>query len=316
VISLNNRLILNSFTFKAIRKILWGNPLMRSLTKGLNDKTFLKINYWWNTLENLDLDNPKTYTQKLQWLKVHWRDDRTTQGADKYLVRDYVIEVLGEEQGNKILNPLYGVYDDPDKINLSVLPQSFVLKANHGSGWNILVKDKNSLDWEKCKKMMRKWLKINYYYYGREYQYKNMVPKIICEKFLENSDGSEVYDYKFMCFNGEPTMLWVDYDRNTNHVRNYFDIDGNPYDYVSDVPANYNIPFVKPKNYEEMVEIARKLAKDFPHVRIDLYNLDGEIIFGEMTFTSWGGTVNFGTPKLNQVWGDSLELVKISREVM
>lgn len=305
---MNKQRILKSIPFRAARRVFWDNRIIRKITRNTSDKFFLPINYWWSRLEFLDLNNPETYTEKIQWLKANWRDMTATKAVDKYLVREYIKDILGDEYGNKILNELYGVYNDPEDIDLNTLPQSFVLKANHGSGWNIIVKDKNNIKWNKCLKKMRKWLKINYYYEGREYQYKNIQPKIICEKFLENNDGTEILDYKFMCFDGKPKTLWIDYDRHLGHKRNFYDLDGNPLGYTSDVPSDYKIPFVKPENYDEMLTIVNLLCKGFPHVRIDLYNVNGCIYFGEMTFSSCGGCVYYETPELNDKWGMYLNL--------
>ena len=300
---MNREKFLKSIFFRGARKILWDNGFLRILTRNMSDHAFLPINYWWQRLEKLDLENPRTYTDKLQWMKANYRNDVTTQCTDKYLVREHITSVMGPS-GERILNELYGVYANPDDINLDLLPKSFILKANHGSGWNIIVNDKDAINWGKCKYKMRKWLKSNYYYAGHEYQYKNISPRIICEKYLRNKDGSEILDYKFMCFNGKPETVWIDYDRHTNHKRNFYTIEGRPLYYVSDEPADYSITFSKPDNYEEMIKIAEKLSKGFPHVRIDLYNVDGQILFGEMTFTSWGGCSYFGTSRLNKMWGD------------
>lgn len=303
--------VVQSVWFKGLRKMFWSNKLVKLSLKSVDDSKYLKWGYWWHTLNKLDLKNPKLYTEKLQWINKNCKDPIFTQCTDKYLVRKYILETLGESEGNSILNTLYGVYYNLEDIDLNSLPISCVLKANHGSGWNLIIKDKRKIDWVKSKKTMKKWLKSNYYYNGRQYQYKNIKPAIICEEYLENDDGTEILDYKFMCFNGEPTMLWMDYDRYTRHIRNHYDLEGNPLYYVSDVPADYNRTFIKPENYDKMVEIARKLAKPFPHVRIDLYNLNGRIIFGEMTFTSWGGYVSFETPELDKIWGECFANYKL-----
>ena len=305
---MNKIKITRSIWFRILRKIFWANNVVRFFTRPINDELFIKANYWWTTLQKLDINNPKLYTEKLQWVNKNCKDRRVMMCSDKLLVRDYIIEKLGQERGNEILNTLHYVYSDPDEIDFNSLPVKCVLKANHGSGWNLIIKDKNEINWNAAKNQMKRWMRSNYYCHNREYQYKNMVPKILCEAFLENDDGSEIWDYKFMCFNGEPIMLWIDYDRNTKHIRNFYDLEGNPLYYESDVSANYNVPFEKPENYERMVEIARCLSKPFPHVRIDLYNINGRIIFGEMTFTSWGGFVLFKTPELNNIWGNRFSI--------
>lgn len=313
VVNMDKNQIIQSVWFKGLRKIFWNNKLINLPLRALSDKKYFRYSYWWNTLSKLDLETPKLYTEKIQWINMRCKDPVLTKCSDKYLVREFVREELGNIEDERILTNLYSVYYSVDDIDFDELPISCALKANHGSGWNLIIKDKNEINWEKAKKTMKKWLKSNYYYHGRQYQYKDIKPAIICEEYLENKDGSEILDYKFMCFNGEPIMVWIDYNRYTSHVRNYYNLDGCPYNYVSDVPADYNIPFVKPKNYEKMINIARKLSKSFPHVRVDLYNLNGRIIFGEMTFTSWGGCVSFGTPELDILWGEKFDLPGIKR---
>lgn len=310
---MNKHKLVQSASFRAIRKIFWNNALTRKLTTHLDDKIYFKVSYWWHTLKILDYNNPGLYTEKIQWMNMNCKNPLYSQCADKYLVREYVIDKLGEE-GHQLLPALYGVFDSVENMDINKLPNSFALKANHGSGWNVIVKNKRDINWKSAKNKLSKWLNSNYYEHGRQFQYKNIKPLIICEEFLENPDGTEILDYKFMCFNGEPTMIWIDFDRYSKHIRNYYSIEGEPLYYESDVPTDYSRPFIKPKNYDKMVDIAKILSKDFPHVRVDLYNIEGRILLGEMTFTSWGGYVSFGTTELDELWGKSFDLKTVKFE--
>lgn len=310
---MNKHQIIKNPLFKALRRVLWNNEIARKISKGLSDKTYYFLCYWWGTLKILNLNKPETFTEKIVWLNMNNDNFLYTICSDKYLVRNFVKDKLGK-QGEEILPILYGAYESTDAIDIKKLPSSFVIKANHGSGWNLIVKDKSKINWKKEKKMISKWLDKNYFDYGRQKQYKDIKPVIICEEFLQNSDGTDILDYKFMCFNGEPTMIWIDYNRYTKHVRNFYSLDGTPLYYESDVPTDYSIPFIKPPNYKKMIEISKLLSTNFPHVRVDLYNIDGRILLGEMTFTSWGGYVSFGTPELDELWGNHLKLNLSSNE--
>ena len=297
-----------SLWFRVIKKICWSNPIMRKITRNWSDEKYIKANYWWCTCKRLDLVNPKRYTEKLQWLSLNDHSEIRTIATDKYLVREYIAEVMKKNNLPDILIPLLGVFDKAEDINWNELPNAFVMKANHGSGWNILVKDKKTLDKKETEKKLNNWLNDSYYNYGREHQYKTIIPKIVCEDFLLNKDGSEIFDYKFMCFNGKPEMLWVDYNRHTNHVRNFYDLEGNPLGFESDEPADYRIKLELPPNYDLMLDVVRVLAKPFKHVRVDLYNVDGKIYFGELTFSSWGGFVVYRSDDLDEKWGNLLNL--------
>lgn len=300
--------IVRSKWYRVLKKVCWSNKFVRKVTVGWDDKKYIKVNYKWCTGRKLNLDYPTLYTEKLQWLSLNDHSDIRTIASDKYAVRDYVSQRMKENHLPDILIPLIAVYDRVDDIDWEKLPKSFVMKANHGSGWNVLVDDKDLCNKAEIMEKLNRWLNSSYYIHSREHQYKNIQPRIVCEKFLRNDDGSEILDYKFMCFNGIPQMLWIDHNRHTNHVRNFYDLDGNPLSYESDEPADYSIKFIKPDNYELMLEIVKVLAKPFKHVRVDLYNLNGKVYFGELTFSSWGGFVVYRTPELDKIWGDMLQL--------
>lgn len=233
----------------------------------------------------LHWDNLRTYTEKMQWEKIFDNNPQKAYLADKYAVREWVSRIIGDEY----LIPLLGVWDSFDDIDFANLPARFVLKTNHGSGTNVIVKDKNSINMRQIRRLINDWLRIDYgYYTGFEMHYSRIQPKIIAEKYLETEIG-ELQDYKFICFNDEVYYCWVDLGRYSKHTRNVYDLNWNlqPWNQASYGIADHEIP--KPKNFDKMIDIARKLCKGFSHVRVDLYNVDGTIYFGEMTFTNGSG---------------------------
>lgn len=231
-----------------------------------------------------DLDAPKTLNEKLQWLKLHNRKPEYSVMVDKYRVRDYIAETIGE----KYLIPLIGAWDDPDEIDFASLPDRFVLKCNHNSGLGMCIcRDKASLDIKKVKSELKKGLKQDYYLSGREWPYKNVPRKIICERYMTDSpDSSDLTDYKFFCFNGHADSVMLCLDRSSGDTKFYFfDKDWNLRRYNvrgKNAPADFTLP--KPKNMDKMFEIAEKLSDGMPFARIDLYNSDDHIYFGEITF--------------------------------
>lgn len=233
----------------------------------------------------LNLENPKTYTEKMQWSKLYDNTSIKTELTDKHLVREWVSKIIGPEY----LIPVYGVWENISDINFKELPNAFVLKANHASGWNIVVKDKSTFDYHLAKKKFDKWLNKNYaYVYGLQLHYKNITPRIVCEKYIEDSSG-ELVDYKFMCFDGKVYYCWLDVGRFQDHRRNVYNTDWELQPWIQHEYQNTDYPIEKPKNFEKMIEIAEKLCQNFSHVRVDLYNVDGKIYFGEMTFTNGSG---------------------------
>ena len=264
----------------------------------------LKLWYKRVTKEDLDLDNPKTYNEKIQWLKLYDSTPLKTRLADKYLVRDWVKEKIGEEY----LIPLLGVWDSFDEIDFDKLPEQFVLKANHGSGWNIIVKDKATFDKEEARKKFDVWMHTNFAFRaGLELQYLNIPPKIIAEEYLKNNND-DLYDYKVFCFNGKAESIMFLSDRKQELKMSFYDLQWNKLPFVYSHPQNPNeVP--KPKNLELMINLAEKLAEGFPHVRVDFYVLnDGSIKFGEMTFTSASGNCKWNIPEQNRVYGELIKL--------
>ena len=265
---------------------------------------FLKKEYKKQVGETLNLENPEKYTEKMQYAKLHLNHPLKTKLSDKYLVREWVEETIGSDY----LIPLLGVWDNFDEINFDELPEKFVLKTNHSSGWNLIVTDKNEIDYDNANRLFTKYVNRNYAYHNDlQLQYIGIKPKIIAEKFLQDSKG-ELRDYKFMCFNGEPYYCWLDVGRFSDQYRNIYDIDWNLQTWNYNVFENYPAPLPKPENYDEMVELARKMSQGFSHVRVDLYNIDGKIYFGEMTFTSSGGYTKPHPESYNKYLGDLWDL--------
>jgi len=257
--------------------------------------------YYQRTGEGLDLSAPKTYNEKIQWIKMFDNTLLKTRLTDKYLVREWIAEKIGDEY----LIPLLGVWKTFDEIDFEKLPAKFVLKANHGSGWNVIVKDKNKINIQQLKAKFDLWLKQNYAFFGLELHYKGIHPLIIAEQYLE--DLEQVYDYKFMCFDGVVKFVWVDTGRFSNHRRTLFTPDWIKMEEVINWPsADELIP--RPDNYDKMLKIATTLCQGFSHVRVDLYNVKGKIYFGEMTFTSDSGTAKIVPKEFGKTMGDWLNL--------
>lgn len=272
----------------------------------MDDEKYLKKLYTVNFGKELDLENPKTFNEKLQWLKLYDRKPEYTMMVDKYKVREYVAEKLGEEY----LIPLLGVWDDPEEIDFDKLPNQFVLKCNHNSGLGMCIcKDKSKLDIKKVKAELKKGLKENFYLRGREWPYKDVPRKIICEKYMVDESGYELKDYKIFCFNGEPKALFVATDRMTDTKFDFFDVEFNHLPFTNGHP-NAEKEIAKPQNLDEMLKVASVLSKGIPQVRIDLYNVNGKILFGEMTFSHWSGMVPFEPDEWDERFGEWIVLPK------
>ncbi|RHP47279.1 ATP-grasp fold amidoligase family protein [Clostridium sp. AF32-12BH] len=254
----------------------------------LPDKVYIKLYYRLRVGRKLNMGNPETLNEKLQWLKFNYRFPLQSIVSDKLLVRDYVKEKIGE----KYLISLLGSWKEYSDIDFSALPNQFVLKCNHDSGGLVVCTDKEKLNHEEAKKKIEKSLRSNFFYIGREYQYRNIKPMIICEKFISDN-GKVPMDYKIYCFNGKPDVILVCRDRFSKNTHRasylFFDQKWNfqPLDKGDENLQDVNIP--KPENLDEMIEIAKKLSEDFVFARIDLYNIKGKIYFGEITLSPNSG---------------------------
>lgn len=280
----------------------------------VDDKKFIEKMFKVTMKYPLNLENPKTFNEKLQWLKLYNRNPLYTKLVDKYKVRDYISEKIGEEY----LIPLIGVWDDPDDIDFDSLPNQFVLKCNHNSGLGMYIcKDKKNIDVQKVKKELRKGLKQDYYLTGREWPYKNVPRKVIAEKYMVNdSNTDEFTDYKFFCFNGYVDCVMVCLDRSSGNPKFYFfDKDWNfkRYDQLGlTMPEDFTID--KPKCIDEMFEIASELSKGIPYVRVDLYQSYNKIFFGELTFYPDSGFDRTITLEADLHWGNLIDINKINNK--
>ncbi len=276
--------------------------------KNMADDEYLKRKYKILMKSELNLNNPQTFNEKLQWLKLYDRSSKYTLLVDKYLVRDYVRDILGEEY----LIPLIGVWDSPDEIDFDALPNQFVLKCNHNSGLGMCIcKDKSNLNIEKVKRELKKGLKQDYYLTGREWPYKDVPRKIICEKFISNEStgDKDLSDYKFMCFNGKVKCSFVCTDRFSEkglHVT-FFDRNWGLMPFKRCYPSCNSI-LPKPINYEKMLELAEKLSEGIPFVRVDFYESSGNIYFGELTFYPGSGFEAFSPEEWDDILGDWIKL--------
>src|SRR5699024_5952469 len=237
----------------------------RGLLKWLPDDIYLKAIYRARMHKKLNLKNPITFNEKLQWLKINDRKPEYTQMVDKYEVRKYIEAQIGEEY----LIPLLGVYDTFEEIDFDKLPNQFVLKCTHDSGGLVICHDKSQLNIKRAKKKINKCLRRNYYYLGREWVYKDINPRIVCESLMVDESGVELKDYKFFCFSGEPKIIQVDFSRFTNHKRNFYNLEWDLLDLSIKYPNDPNTKIIKPDKLEEMIKLASKLSSDYPHVRVD-----------------------------------------------
>ena len=271
---------------------------------------YMKVYYEYYTGKKLNLGDPKDFNQKIQWLKVFYRPAILSKLVDKYEVREYVNQKVGKQY----LNELIAVYDRPGQVDFDTLPDKYVLKATHGYHFNLIVKDRSTLNKTKAKFLMHKWLSKNQYWRGGlEWAYKNAKPRLIIEKYLEEIGKEDVSDYKFFCCNGVPKLLHIDIDRGSHHRRAYYDMDWKKLPIKHDIIDFIEEEVSQPPNFDEMVRVATQLADNFPFVRVDLYNLNGKIIFGEMTFYPADGRLEFIPEEYNTIIGDYIELPKIPK---
>lgn len=280
------------------------------LGKLLSDETYIRLFYRLVFKRRIDFNNPRTYNEKLQWLKLHWKQDIFTQMVDKYRAREIVERTIGSEY----LIPLLGSWDRFDDIDFDSLPNQFVLKTNHDSQGVIVCKDKSSFDVSQARKKLSKCLRHNYYYNSREYPYRNVQRRIIAEQYMEDKRYGELRDYKFFCFNGECRFFFIATGRLKNEVTfDFFDRDLNFIPVKQGHPNSTVLPDM-PNNIQEMISLAEKLSSNYPQIRIDLYNIEGRIYFGEFTIFHYGGLVPFVPDSYDSLFGSFIQLPKESED--
>ena len=310
----------------------WSVARILGLTRLLPMECFIRLQYHAMTGKRLRINPPVDFNEKLQWLKLHYRNPLMVTCADKWAVRGYVKDRIGE----KYLAECIGVYDDVEKIPFESLPQQFVLKATHGSGWNIICPDKSKIDWTLAKAKMRKWLRSDFSQNGREWQYHEIKPQIICEKFLVDPELPMLRDYKLFTFKGGTKYIWVDFTESAGKLgnerieqaigyskpkivdglvryRNIYDANWNFMPGRGSLhPCKQTDTVKKPECLSEMLDVAKKLASDFPQCRVDLYVLGGKrVVFGELTFTGGNGCNAFYPQTFNDELGSYIDLDSI-----
>lgn len=284
-----------------------------SFLKFVSDERYLKALFRDKMGYPLNLNNPKTFNEKMQWLKIHDRKNEYTTMVDKYAAKKYVSDIIGEEY----VIPTIGVWDSFEDINFECLPDQFVLKCTHDSGGLVVCRDKSKFDKKISRKIINASLKQNFYWGCREWPYKNVPPRILAEKYMEDeNEALGLTDYKFFCFNGVPRMLYVSQgleDHDTASI-SFFDMNGErmPFGRSDYKPIQDN--FTLPNNFEEMTDIASKLANAIgsPFVRIDLYSINERIFFSEITFTPCSGMLPFQPSEWDSKLGEWIDLKEIS----
>ncbi len=271
------------------------------------DKMYLRIKYYLRMGKCLNLRHPITYNEKIQWLKLYGRSEKDVMLCDKYAVKKYISETIGE----KYVIPLIGVWDNPDDIDFSGLPDKFVLKCTHNSGLGMCIcKDKTRLDENKVREELRKGINQDFYLPSRDRCYKGIPHRIIAEEYKVDQGTGELRDYKFFCFNGEPKLLFIASGRDKGEdavTFDFFDMNYNHLPFTNGHP-NAKVSPEKPQCFDEMKSLAIKLSQGFPHVRVDFYEADGQVYFGEFTFSHWAGMMPFEPEEWDYTLGDWIVL--------
>lgn len=284
-----------------VAKHPWLSPLLRLCS----DKMYFRIKWFARRMPyKLNLKNPQTFNEKIQWIKLYDRNPLYTTLVDKYRVKQYVTDRIGADH----VIPLLGAWDRVEDIEWDKLPNQFVLKVNHDCGGQVICKDKTKLDKENAIVKLNKAFARNYYYEGREWPYKNVEPKVFAEEYMEDEFG-ELRDYKYFCFDGEVKAMFIATDRtkDTETCFDFYDADFNHLPFTQGHP-NAKVQPQKPKGFEEMKQLAAQLSKGIPEVRVDFYDVNGHIYFGEFTFFHFGGMVKFNPVEWDYKFGSWINL--------
>jgi hypothetical protein len=277
----------------------------KGILNWLPDELYLRLIYRIRVGDKLDLNDPLTFNEKLQWLKLNDRQPFYSILVDKLEVRKYIADMIGEDY----LIPLIGVYNSIDEIDFDYLPNQFVLKCTHDSGGIVICRDKDQIDIESVKKKLNMYMKRNYFFHGREWPYKDIKPRIICEKYMVDESETELKDYKFMCFNGKPKCMFVCLNRFSDNGPNmdYYDLEWNPIQ-VERHHKNSGTLLPRPVTFEKMIEIAEKLSADIPFVRVDFYEVNGRLYFGELTLYPASGFEKYTPETYEYLFGSWIDL--------
>ncbi len=293
---------------------LFNNIVRTGIFNKLNNETFLRLRYYVVFHKRLNLKNPRAFTEKIQWLKLYFLKTEFTNMVDKCSAKEIVKEKVGEDY----VIPTIGFWERFEDIDFAHLPNKFVLKTTHGGGGSgiIICRDKKYFDKNKAKRILEKSMKTDIYKVLREWPYKNVRKGIIAEALVEQSDGQGLLDYKFFCFNGKVKFFKVDFGRFTSHRANYYTREKKLLPWIeSNFPPDPQINHHFPENFDEMIAIAEKLSDNLPFLRVDLYNVNGKILFGEMTFYPASGMEEFKPNGVDVEIGDMLTLPKPSIEI-
>ena len=278
----------------------------RGLLKCLPDKAYLSILYRATLGKKMQWKAPKTFNEKLQWLKLYDRNPVYTTMVDKFEAKQFAAQLIGEQY---VVPLLGGPWERFDQIDFEALPDQFVLKTTHDCGGVLICKDKSSLDRQAAKEFLEKHLKRDYYSTGREWPYKNVKPRIFAEAFLAELED-DLRDYKFFCFDGVPKLMFIASERQSKEQEtkfDFFDMDFNHLSIINGHPNSPN-PISRPENFEKMKELAAVLSKGIPHLRVDFYECSGRLYLGEMTFSHWGGLVPFEPEEWDEKLGSWIKL--------
>jgi hypothetical protein len=289
-----------------VKKIVYG--LIKKL-KFLPQDFYVKIYYEYYTGKKLNLEAPKEFNEKVQWLKVYYRPKILNILVDKYAVKAYVKEKIGAQY----LNETLAVYDKVSEVDFEKLPEQFVIKGVHGCHFNLIVSNKSKMNRFTSRLKLLKWMNRNQYYRGGlEWAYKDVKPRLLAEKYLSEMGKNIINDYKFYCFDGEPNFLQVDIGRGgTDNQKCFYDLSWKKLPFSKGTVKHYDGELEKPENFDEMVAVSRTLAAKFPFVRVDLYNINGKVFFGEMTFYPGDGRIDFHPDEYNRIIGDKLKLPEL-----
>lgn len=275
-----------------------------------DDATFIKLKWKISDMQYpLNLKNPKSFCEKIQWLKLYDRKPIYTSMVDKIEAKNYVSSIIGEEY----IIPTLAVWNTVDDIDWDILPNQFVMKCSHDSGGIVVCQDKSKLDKKIAIQLMKKGLRRRYFWQNREWPYKNVRPRIIVEKYMEDKKTRELRDYKYFCFDGEVKALFIASERQKKGTETKFDFFDDNYNHLPIINGHPNalIPPEKPSRFEDMKVLASQLSKGFPHLRVDFYEMNGKIYFGELTFSHWSGMVPFEPVEWDYRFGEWIQLPKM-----
>lgn len=281
--------------------------VLRRMSNLLPDSMYIHLRYLTRMKKPLNLKNPRTFNEKLQWLKLHGRNPAYSRLVDKYEVRAFVKERIG---GEYLIPLVGGPWESFDQIDFGSLPEKFVLKCTHDSGGLVICRDRSELDMEAARRRVARSLETNYYLQAREWPYKHVKPRIIAEACMEDETTADLRDYKFFCFGGEPRLLYVASNRHAGNKEtkfDFYDMDFRHLD-LRNAHPNASVPPEKPSQFALMSHLAAQLSAGFPHVRVDLYEVNGRVYFGEMTFFHMGGFFPFDPPEWDKKMGSWIEL--------